>query len=317
MNALLLTVYFLVVFYVLYQMALSLEDQQEEKVFIHLDEAFAQAQTQMQLSSQPGARAIDARAESVNFGSADKPPEFSVFALLFGSEQPVPVGSPKVAELRSLGMSNEEIQETLKTKILIRVLPVGKHTAEEIRFLSIEVINKTADRQLYLDWDRSSLSMYGQGNRIIRSTASLASRDLSQPQIFGLVNPGQSIRFDVNIERNYARDPETGLLKQPLPIANIKAIVAKSQLTDPTKEEKNIQNLYGLDLMVRLKKTSEPDSQMVNLLMPFAFTLEIKVDEPAFPPLRWLLRNFGRRSRSQGSWLLGTRKAGAKKAGAK
>ena len=316
MDALLLTVYFLVVFYVLYQMALSLEDQQEEKVFIHLDEAFAQAQTQMQLSSQAGGQAIDVRAESVSFGSA-KAAKFSVFALLFGSNQPLPTGSPKVAELRSLGMSNEEIQDELKTRIFIRVLPVGKHTAEEIRFITLEVINRTADRQLYLDWDRSSLSMYGQGNRIIRSTSSLASRDLSQPQVFGLVNPGQTIRFDVNIERNYTRDPETGLLRQPMPIANIKTIVAQSQLTDPTKQEKNIQNLYSLDMMVHLKKASEPDNQMVNLLMPFAFTLEIKVDEPAFPPLRWLLRNFGRRSRSQGSWLLGTKKSGARKAGAK
>ena len=317
MDALLLTVYFLVVFYVLYQMALSLEDQQEEKVFIHLDEAFAQEQTQMQLSSQSSGPAIEARVESVDFGSAKKPLKFSMFALLFGPDQPVPATSPRVAELRSLGMTNEGIQDALKSRIFVRVLPVGKHTAEEIRFISIEIVNKTADRQLYLDWDRSSLSMYGQGNRIIRSTSSLASRDLSQPQVFGLVNPGQTIRFEVNIERNYTRNPETGLLKQPMPIANIKTIVAQSQLTDPTKQEKNIQSLYSLDMMVYIKKASEFDSQMVNLLMPFPFTLEIKVDEPAFPPLRWLLRNFGRRSRSQGSWLWGTKKSGARKAGAK
>lgn len=312
MNALLLTVYFLVVFYVLYQMALSLEDQQEEKVFIHLDEAFAQEQTQMQLSSQSSASHIDAKLEQVNLGSPDKPLNHSMFALLFDSGKPVPTGSPDVAKLRSLGMSNEDIREMLKSRIFIRVSPVGKQPVIEIRFVSIDITNKTADTQMYLDWDRSSLAMYGQGNRIIRSTSSLASRDLSQPQVFGVVNPGQSIRFDVNIERNYTRDPATGLLKQPMPIANLKAIVEKSQLTDPTKAEKNVQNLYGLDLMVRLKKASEPDSKMIHLLMPFAFTLEIKVDEPAFPPLRWLLRNFGRRSRSQGSWFWGTKKAGAK-----
>ncbi len=312
MNALLLTVYFLVVFYVLYQMALSLEDQQEEKVFIHLDEAFAEEQTQMQLSSQLSASHINAKLEQVNFGSPDKPSNRSMFALTFDSGKPVPTGSPDVAKLRSLGMSNEDIKEMLKSRIFVRVSPVGKQPVIEIRFVSIDITNKTADTQMYLDWDRSSLAMYGQGNRIIRSTSSLASRDLSQPQVFGVVNPGQSIRFEVNIERNYTRDPATGLLKQPMPIANLKAIVEKSQLTDPTKSEKNIQDLYGLDLMVRLKKTSEPDSKMINLLMPFAFTLEIKVDEPAFPPLRWLLRNFGRRSRSQGSWLWGTKKAQAK-----
>ncbi|MGC1305663.1 MAG: hypothetical protein WA885_00430 [Phormidesmis sp.] len=309
METLLIFVYTIVVFYVLYQMALGLEDALENKVFINLDEDFAAEQTQMQLSSQSYASHIEAQIEKINFSIIpDKPMVFSVFALVFDEGKTYAMNDPRIQSLKESGMSPENIRETLKKRISIRVSPTKKQKLRQVRYLSLDVENKTADMQIHLDWDYSSLEMYGQGNRIIRSTANMA-RDLSQAQIFGLVNPGQSVHFDLNIEKNYTRDPETGDLRQPLPLVDLEAIVAQSQLTDPTKEEKNIQPLYGLDLMVRLKRPSESNDKMINLLVPFAFTLEIEPDQPAFPPIRWLLRNFGRRSRrEEGSWLWGTRK---------
>jgi hypothetical protein len=306
MDTLLLTVYFLVVIYVLYQMALSLEDKLEDKVVIDLDRDFTKEQTQSQLSSQPFGKNIIASVEDMGFGK-EKKVKRPILTLTFDDTKPMPRYLPDAEALRKIGLSEQQIEDMGKDRISIEVLPIGKRTLKQsILVLSIDVKNKTEDSQVYLDWDRSSLEMFGQGNRIIRSTANMA-RDLSQPQIFGTINPGQSVRFDVNIERNYTRDPTTGLLKQPLPVVDLKQRVDQSQLTDPTKKEENIQALYGLDLMVRFKRTSEPDNKMINLLVPFAFTLKIEVDQPAFPPLRWLLRNIGRRNRPEGSWFWGTK----------
>jgi hypothetical protein len=305
MDTLLLTVYFLVVIYVLYQMALSLEDKLEDKVVIDLDRKFAQEQTQSQLSFQ--APNITATVEDIGFGKEKKNKRPVLMLTYNDAKPPIARYLPDAEALRKLGMSDEQIANMGKDRISIEVLPIGKRTLKQpILFLSIDVKNKTEDNQVYLDWDLSSLEMFGQGNRIIRSTANM-TRDLSQPQIFGTINPGQSVRFDVNIERNYTRDLETGVLRQPLPVVDLKQRVDQSQLTDPTKKEENIQALYGLDLMVRFKKTSEPNDKMINLLVPFAFTLKIEVDQPAFPPLRWLLRNIGRRNRPEGSWFWGTR----------
>ncbi|NJM96031.1 MAG: hypothetical protein HC800_01365 [Phormidesmis sp. RL_2_1] len=309
MNELLLAVYILVVLYVLYQMALSLEKQQEAKVIIGLDEAFLEEQTVRQLSMQPGARNIRAKVEKVGFGKN----KFSVLAFTFEQAPPIPIPPKDLEKWEKDGMTPQQVsqrnQEWSKERISIQVLPVGEKKAVLIPFLSIDVKNKTRDLQIHLDWDYSSIEMFGQGNRVIRSTSN-TFRDLSQPQIFGTVNPNRVVRFDVNIERNYTRDPQTNQLKQPMPLANLEQRLASAKLTDPTSTEKNIEPLYGLDLMVRIKGTAEPDNKMINLLVPFAFNLEIKVDPPAFPPLRWFLRVFGA-NREKGSWLWGTTKEGA------
>ncbi|MEL7006280.1 MAG: hypothetical protein AAFN93_26665, partial [Bacteroidota bacterium] len=68
METLLLFVYFLVVFYVLYQMALDLERRQEDRVKIHLDYDFLASQTQDQLNFQKGAKHISAVVSKLSFG---------------------------------------------------------------------------------------------------------------------------------------------------------------------------------------------------------------------------------------------------------
>ncbi len=177
MNALLLSVYFLVVFYVLYQMALTLEKNREERVEIRLDNEFAAAQTQSQLSAQPDARHIKAIAREVGLGKPKKgekpkPKKPAVF-VIFDTNKKVPATSPDLVPLRLLGMSEDAAQEALQPKVIIRLDPVGKERLRQVPYLVVSVQNMTADRQIYIYWDRSSIEMFGQGNRIIRSTPNM------------------------------------------------------------------------------------------------------------------------------------------------
>lgn len=302
MEALLLTVYFLVVIYVLYQMALSLEDRLEDKVIIRVDQAFLAEQTQAQLSTQAEARHITASTEQRGFGGskAMRP----VINLAFDPHHELPLDSPKLDELRDMGMDDEGIRELLRKNIAIQVSPTGRQPLRPVSYLSILIVNETADAQIYIDWDRSSLEMFGQGNRIIRATPNMPL-DLTQHQIFSVVNPGRSMVSDVTIEKNYVRDADTNQVKLARPLVDLKERVERSQLTDPTSSQKNIQPLYGLDLMIGLKRTTEPDIKLINLLVPFSFTLEIEADQIALPPLRWLLHHFGRRNRPLESLLWG------------
>ncbi len=305
MTQLLLTIYFLVVFYVLYQMALALEKRKEAKVIINMDEKFLEEQTVSQLSMQTSGRAIKASVEKVGFGKKKS----SILSLAFDQAPPIPIPPKELEKKEKDGMTPLEVSQWSKQwsqeRISIQVLPIGEQKLSPVWALTIDVKNKTRDTQVYLDWDRSSIEMFSRANRVIRSTSNVF-RDLSQPQIFGTVNPGRTVPFLVNIEKNYTYDTETNRLKPPLPLEDLAQRAAGAKLTDPTTQEKNIEPLYSLDLMVRMKRASEPDTKMVNLLIPFAFTLEIKVDPPAFPPLRWLLRNFGPNRES--NWLWGVSK---------
>ncbi|MGB3789473.1 MAG: hypothetical protein WA949_15800 [Phormidesmis sp.] len=305
MDAFLLTVYFLVVIYVLYQMALSLENRLEDKVIIHLDKAFLAEQTQAQLSRQKEV-GQGITAVATDDGFKDGKIKFPVLRLLVGSSSDLSkLDGAKLANLKSIGFDESAISSMLQKRITIQVKPTGQQTVKNpLFYLSVTVNNDTADRQLYLNWDRSSLEMFKQGHRIIRSTPNMP-RDLSQPQIFSVVNPGQTVTSDITIEKNYLYSAESNQMVLGRPLINLQERLEMSKLTDPTTDDKNIQPLYNLDLMVGIKRVTDSDTRIVSLLIPFSFTLEIKADEIALPPLRWLLRRVGRNRQSWRGWMWG------------
>ncbi len=307
METLLLFVYFLVVFYVLYKMALSLEKNQEDRVIIHLDEDFLAQQTQDQLDCQEDANHIKAAVTDITDGKL-KP---KVLQLVVRQPKKQVLQSPKAQELKKKNVSEEGILDLFTGRINIRVTPIGQQKLRKILYLSISVGNDTPDMHVYINWDHSSLELFKQGYRIIRSTPNMPS-DLSQPQIFSIVNPQSAVNADVTIDRNYAYSHETQQMTLASPLIDLEERVELSQMSDPTTNEKNIQPLYMLDLMIGIKHVTEPNSRLINLLVPFVFTLEIEPDQVALPPLRWLLRQIGERNRPKNSWFWAT-KAPAKK----
>ena len=309
MEALLLAVYFLVVLYVLYKMALSLEDRLEDKVDIFVEENTLGGQTQTQLLMQKQAKRITAKVRHITTGK-DKTKR-PVLALIYDANIEYPIPPKLLAAERALGMSDEVIQERLHPKIIIRIAPTNEQPLKKIMFLSVSVFNDTGDTQVYVNWDRSSLAMFGQGNRVIRSTPNIPV-DLSQPQVPTVINPGMTVSSNITTEQKYSRNTDTDLVRAaPQPVVDLKERIEMAKPTDPTSGEENIQQLYSLDLMVGLKHPTESDNEIISILVPFIFKMKIKVDKPAFPPLRWWLRHFGRRNASQGNWFWGSRpKAG-------
>ncbi|MEL6939810.1 MAG: hypothetical protein AAFO84_11525 [Cyanobacteria bacterium J06598_1] len=301
METLLLFIYFLVVFYVLYQMALDLERQQEDRVFIHVDPDFLGNQTQSQLDCQPDAKHIKASGEEMSFGKIKQ----TALKLAVKSANPRAVlSTPDAIELKEMGLSEEGILAIMAENISIRVSPTGRQKLRPISFLSVYVENSTSDMQVYINWDHSSLEMFGAGNRIIRSTPNMP-RDLTQPQIFSLVNPGQNISANVTTEQNYFNNPETDRMELADNLVNLKERVEFSDMPDPTGDDSSIQPLYTLDLMIGLKHVTQSKTELLNLLVPFKFTLEISPDKIALPPLRWILRRVGKRNRPERNWFWG------------
>ncbi|MGC1526281.1 MAG: hypothetical protein WA783_09525 [Phormidesmis sp.] len=307
METLLLFVYFLVVFYVLYKMALSLEKRQEDRVIIHLDKEFLTQQTQDQLNHQKDAKHIKTSVEDIAIGKL----KFMALQLtVHKPERPV-LQSPKAKDLKKQGLSEEGILNVFAGRVYIRVAPIGQQKLRKIPYLSVAVRNDTSDMHVYVNWDHSSLEIFEEGHRIIRSTPNMPS-DLSQPQIFSIINPQSGVNADVTIERNYAYDAEARQMVLASPLIDLEERVELSQMSDPTTDEKNIQPLCTLDLMIGIKHVTEPNSKLINLLVPFVFELEIEPDQIALPPLRWLLRQVGDRNRPKNSWFWAT-KAPAKK----
>ncbi|MEL6552424.1 MAG: hypothetical protein AAFQ63_03010 [Cyanobacteria bacterium J06621_11] len=302
METLLLFVYFLVVFYVLYQMALDLERRQEDRVKIHLDYDFLASQTQDQLNFQKGAKHIRAVVSTLSFG------KLQFTALQFSiapKDRQQALNSPFAKERRQEGWDDDEILKLLTGNISVRLMPIGQQKLRPISLLTVIVENRTMDSHVYVNWDHSSLEMFNEANRIIRSVPNMP-RDLTQPQIYSLVNPESSLTASVTVEKNYAYNPKTDRMTLADNLVDLADRVEMSKMTDPTTEEKNIQPLYTLDLMVGIKHVTDPNSELINLLMPFKFTLEIEPDKIALPPLRWLLRRFGKRNRPDtGSWFWG------------
>jgi len=307
MDVLLIVIYIIVVFLVLYQMSLELENKLEDKVEILLDEEVLQSQTQAQIASQKNPRRIEARSRTMSFGKKKKKVKRPVLVLVFDADKEIPV-DPVAKELqKTLDMKDDIFQEYLHPKMIIRIAPTKEQPLKKVQFISVFVSNDTADMQVYIDWDSSSIEMMTQGNRVIRSTPNIPI-DLSQPQVHTVVNPGMTVTSSITVEKRFSRNSEATTLFAPSqPMLNLKELVEISKMTDPTEERDNIQPLYTLDLKILIKHRAASNHEYMNILVPFIFKMKIKVDEPAFPPMRWWLRNFGKKRTKKGNWFWGSR----------
>lgn len=88
--------------------------------------------------------------------------------------------------------------------------------------LSLTIVNKSSEDTLYIDWDRSSITdIGGRSRRVIRLTP-YKSPDLSHPQVFSVVPPGQSISETVTAEDVLKPDPDNdGALVPAKPLLQI------------------------------------------------------------------------------------------------
>lgn len=251
-DLLILTVYFICLFYVLYQMAQAVEDAIDPKVEILLDDEHLQANVEQQLDQQ-GLDDIDVAV-------------------------PVTAG-PKALVLNFVDLA-EEVERPLGA-IRMQVTPQGMQTINPVSGLTVEIANQVPYTQVAIDWDNSSLTLLSdQARRVVRHIPGLMI-SLGQPQVHTVVNPNQRVSTTVTSEDSFGRNPDTQTLQPVTPLLNLERIINIPFATLPS---------YSLMLLVTIYPMAAPHRQPIQLLVPFKFSIKELEERPAFPVFRWLLR---------------------------
>ncbi|MGJ3246830.1 MAG: hypothetical protein ACFE0I_12235 [Elainellaceae cyanobacterium] len=123
--------------------------------------------------------------------------------------------------------------------------------------LSLSVINNSNDA-IYIDWDRSSLTdLRGRSRRVIR-LVSYKSLDLSYPQVFSTVGPGQTLSEKITAEDLLERNAETETLEATKPLIDIQGLKkSNSGLYNDFMAEKKPLTYY-LCLVLRMPDPADP-----------------------------------------------------------
>ena len=269
-DVLILTIYFLVVIYVLYQMALSVENSLENKLKIDLNRTVLTEQLDQQLKQLPADQKITAEIEDLEIEGKKLPPQLSLSVT-------------------------SQINPKQTRKVIAKVGPMGKMPmAKTLMALNVTIINTTSDAQIFIDWDKSSVTagLARQTQRVVRSGIPISS-DLSRSQVLSVINPGETFSTQVTGENRLSLDAETRTLTPGRPLINMQEVATKiAILMEESAEDEAIPPVfaYSLGLMIGIRQiTHDQTNHTTYLLLPFAFQAVLLPDEIAFPPLRWLL----------------------------
>ena len=270
-DVLLLTIYFLVVLYVLYQMALSVEKSLENKLKVDLNQTLLLDQINQQLKQLPNDQKIEAGIEELKIEGKKLPPHLA------------------------LAVTSQTIPKQ-RRKVIVKVGPMGKMPmAQSLMALNVSIINTTSDAQVFIDWDKSSITAgtARQTQRVVRSGIPI-SGDLSRSQVLSVINPGETFVTKVTGENRLSLDAETRTLTPGRPLINMQEVAnfISVFMEDPEEDEEMPPVMaYSLGLMIGIRQiTHDQTNHTAYLLLPFAFQAVLLPDEIAFPPLRWLLK---------------------------
>ena len=184
----------------------------------------------------------------------------------------------------------------LENRIAVKVLPQGPRPFGSLQDLTVVIQNGYADIQIYIDWDRSSLTrpvpvpkkpplMIAQ--RIIHMIPTM-TMDLFQNQAASVVNPGEMLSARLATEDVLARNQDNQIIGQVSPL------VGSLEKLAAFPEE--VHRKYSLNLVIRLKQLTEETDEVVRILLPYTFTVGMLPGSESLPFIR-LLRNF------EGGWI--------------
>jgi hypothetical protein len=261
-DILLLTIYFIVVSYVVYKMALSVEAQLEDQIVIQLDRQLLQTSVANQLQQQ---------------GYSGLP-----VAVLDAGPPPL-----NRAACLSLTIPIQVQDDVVEGSVAVQVSPQGTRPLEPpIGGLTVQIVNTVPSAQVIVDWDSSSLSLFNTlARRVIRQTPGMRM-DLVQAQVHSVINPRQSFSATVTSEDSFGRSPDTQLLQPTAPLVNLNKVIA---LPPP-------QRTYALELLIGIQPMASPTQPLIRLLLPFRFEIGVLPDQPAIPLFRWILNQRNERA---------------------
>ncbi|MBE9114062.1 hypothetical protein IQ273_32370, partial [Nodosilinea sp. LEGE 07298] len=262
-DILILTVYFICIGYVVYQMALSIEEELEDQVVLVPDADSLESTVRSQMVRQGF---DETTVEVLQAGVAPLGKAVSLRLV--------------VPEPRSLAPPEDRPESPQVGQIVVQVLPQGPHPLQPIMGLTVQVINQSRALQVIIDWDRSSITrMTNEIRRVIRQTPGMRL-DLALPQVASVVNPNQYLSTVVNSEDCFSRNGDTQVLQQAAPVVDVPKM---ANLKAPLRN-------YALDLVVQLKPFSDRGGRPVMLLLPFRFAIEPLPAKAAIPLVNWILK---------------------------
>jgi hypothetical protein len=258
-DLLILTVYFICMGYVVYQMALSIEAELEDQVVLVPDAASLESTIRAQLVRQGfSEKAVEVLAA----GAAPLKPALALRLV--------------VPEPRNYGP--EGVEPGAEGQIMVQVLPQGPHPLQPVQGLTVQVVNQTHAIQVIVDWDRSSITRMGSEiRRVIRQTPGMRL-DLALPQVTSVVNPNQFLSTAVTSEDCFGRNAETQVLQVVAPVVDIAKVAG---LKSPN---------YALDLVVQLIPFGGRGARPIVLLLPFRFAVQLLPAKAAIPLVNWILK---------------------------
>lgn len=262
-DLLILTVYFICMGYVVYQMALSIEEELEDQVVLVPDAASLESAVRSQLVRQGFA---ETAAEVLQSGVES-----------LGKSVSLKLTMP---EPRSLAPAENSADQKAEGQIVVQVLPQGPHPLQPVSGLTVQVVNQSRALQATIDWDRSSITrMTNEIRRVIRLTPGMRL-DLSLPQVNSVVNPSQYLSTVVTSEDCFGRNADTQVLQQAAPVVDIPRM---ANLKAPLRN-------YSLDLVMQLKPFSDRGGRPIMLLLPFRFAIQPLPAKAAIPLVNWILK---------------------------
>jgi hypothetical protein len=262
LDILLLTVYFICVGYVVYQMVLSVEEQLEDQVILIPNPEVLTSSVTDQLARQ------GVPPEMGEVIAAATPPLKPVMALKLAVYRPRPVNTPA------------DSAPELDGQIMVQVLPQGPHPLQPVKALTVQVVNQTESLQVSVDWDRSSFTrMTNQTRRVIRHTPGMRL-DLALPQVVSIVNPNQFLSTAITSEESFNRDPATQVLQIAEPLVDTEKMLS---LPAPAR-------VYSLNLVIQLMPLTGRGARTIVLLLPFQFQLERLPAKAPIPYMNWILK---------------------------
>lgn len=119
------------------------------------------------------------------------------------------------------GLNAQLEEKQLAGRIDIQVRLKSVYQFEQLYDLSLMVQNNFPNTPVYIDWDVSSLADFtGRSRRVIRIPPSM-TMDLSQPQIFSVIAPGNILSERITAEDILRRRADSDVLEIAAPLIDL------------------------------------------------------------------------------------------------
>lgn len=256
LDIVLLTIYFICIGYLVYQMVLAVEADLEDRVaFIPDPDSLGRA-----LADQLTRQGLSADLGQVE--TALPPP----LKPQMGMTLTPPARRPEA-----------RLPSEADGLIAVQVLPQGPQPLKPLLGLTVQVLNQTQAFQVAVDWDRSSFTqMNNQARRVIRHTPG-TRMDLGLPQVVSVVNPNQLLSAVATSEDCFSLNPDTQLLQVAMPLVDPNRLLS---VPPPVR-------VYALDLALTITPVIGRGARPLVLLLPFRFQVERLVAQSPVPYRQW------------------------------